>query len=68
MANKKKKATAAAAGAGTAAEPQSKGAKLKIEVLFDPSYAIRYRSNFQPFASKRDVKDKDEDLTAGENS
>jgi adenine-specific DNA-methyltransferase len=33
-------------------------------VYFDPPYGIKYGSNFQPFVSKRDVKDKDEDLTA----
>ncbi len=34
-------------------------------IYFDPPYGIRYGSNFQPFVSKRDVKDgKDEDLTA----
>ncbi len=33
-------------------------------VYIDPPYAIRYRSNFQPFVNKLDVKDgKDEDLT-----
>jgi adenine-specific DNA-methyltransferase len=34
-------------------------------VFFDPPYGITYKSNFQPFVNKRDVKDgKDEDLTA----
>jgi adenine-specific DNA-methyltransferase len=33
-------------------------------VYFDPPYGIRYGSNFQPFVNRRDVKDKDEDLTA----
>jgi adenine-specific DNA-methyltransferase len=33
-------------------------------VYIDPPYGISYRSNFQPFVNKRDVKDgKDEDLT-----
>jgi adenine-specific DNA-methyltransferase len=33
-------------------------------IYFDPPYGITYRSNFQPFVNKRDVKDgKDEDLT-----
>jgi adenine-specific DNA-methyltransferase len=33
-------------------------------VYIDPSYGIRYGSNFQPFVNRRDVKDgKDEDLT-----
>jgi len=34
-------------------------------VYIDPPYGIKYRSNFQPFTTKRDVADgdKDEDLT-----
>src|SRR5207244_13499835 len=33
-------------------------------VYIDPPYGIRYASNFQPFVTRRDVKDgKDEDLT-----
>ncbi len=33
-------------------------------IYIDPPYGIRYGSNFQPFVSKRDVKDRrDEDLT-----
>jgi len=33
-------------------------------IYFDPPYGIEYKSNFQPFIGKRDVKDrKDEDLT-----
>ncbi len=33
-------------------------------IYIDPPYGIEYRSNFQPFTNKRDVKDrKDEDLT-----
>ena len=33
-------------------------------VYIDPPYGIKYGSNFQPFVSKRDVRDgKDEDLT-----
>ena len=32
-------------------------------VYFDPPYGIKYSSNFQPFVDKRDVKDKDEDLS-----
>ncbi len=31
---------------------------------FDPPYGISYGSNFQPFVNKREVKDKDEDLSA----
>ena len=30
---------------------------------FDPPYGIKYGSNFQPFVNKRDVKNKDEDLS-----
>ncbi|MHC4559793.1 MAG: site-specific DNA-methyltransferase [Planctomycetota bacterium] len=33
-------------------------------VYIDPPYGITYKSNFQPFVNNRDVKDKDEDLTA----
>jgi adenine-specific DNA-methyltransferase len=32
-------------------------------IYFDPPYGIKYGSNFQPFVNRRDVKDKDEDLT-----
>ena len=32
-------------------------------VYFDPPYGIKYSSNFQPFVDKRDVKEKDEDLS-----
>lgn len=32
-------------------------------VYFDPPYGIKYGSNFQPFVNKKDVKDKDEDLS-----
>lgn len=32
-------------------------------IYFDPPYGIRYGSNFQPFVNKRDVKDRDEDLS-----
>ncbi len=32
-------------------------------VYIDPPYGIKYKSNFQPFVDKKDVKDKDEDLT-----
>ena len=37
----------------------------KVQVIYiDPPYGIKYGSNFQPFTSKRDVKDrKDSDLT-----
>ena len=33
-------------------------------VYFDPPYGITYGSNFQPFVRSKEVKDKDEDLTA----
>ena len=32
-------------------------------VYIDPPYGIKYGSNFQPFVDKRDVKEKDEDLS-----
>ncbi|MBR1420131.1 MAG: site-specific DNA-methyltransferase [Selenomonadaceae bacterium] len=32
-------------------------------IYFDPPYGIRFGSNFQPFVYKRDVKDRDEDLS-----
>ena len=32
-------------------------------IYFDPPYGIRFGSNFQPFTNKKDVKDKDEDLS-----
>ncbi|MBR1420528.1 MAG: site-specific DNA-methyltransferase [Selenomonadaceae bacterium] len=32
-------------------------------IYFDPPYGIRFGSNFQPFINKRDVKDRDEDLS-----
>ena len=32
-------------------------------VYIDPPYGIKYKSNFQPFVNKKDVKEKDEDLT-----
>ena len=33
-------------------------------IYFDPPYGINYSSNFQPFVNKREVKDKDSDLTS----
>ncbi len=44
---------------------QKEGMAGQVQMFyFDPPYGIRYGSNFQPFVSKRDVKDrKDEDLT-----
>ncbi|MDW8127262.1 MAG: hypothetical protein RMK44_05775 [Candidatus Bipolaricaulota bacterium] len=36
----------------------------KVQMIYmDPPYGIKYASNFQPRIDKRDVKDKDEDLT-----
>jgi adenine-specific DNA-methyltransferase len=32
-------------------------------IYFDPPYGIQFRSNFQPEVGKRDVKDKEQDLT-----
>ena len=40
------------------------GMRGKIQMIYmDPPYGIKYSSNFQPRIDKRDVKDKDEDLT-----
>lgn len=42
---------------------ESMGGKVQM-IYFDPPYGIKYGSNFQPFTSKRDVKDRsDDDLT-----
>lgn len=36
----------------------------KVQMIYiDPPYGIKYSSNFQPRLDRRDVKDKDEDLT-----
>lgn len=45
---------------------EKEGMAGKVQMIyFDPPYGIEYRSNFQPFINKREVKDgKDEDLTA----
>jgi adenine-specific DNA-methyltransferase len=45
---------------------EKEGMAGKVQMIYiDPPYGISYRSNFQPFVNKRDVKDgKDEDLTA----
>ena len=45
---------------------QKEGMGGKVQMAYiDPPYGIKYGSNFQPFISKRDVKDKsDDDLTA----
>ncbi len=43
---------------------EKEGMSDKVQmVYFDPPYGIKYGSNFQPFVNKRDVKEKDEDLT-----
>lgn len=46
-------------------EKEGLGGQIQM-VYFDPPYGIKYKSNFQPFVSKRNVADgdKDEDLTA----
>jgi len=44
-------------------EKEGMGGKVQM-VFFDPPYGIKYSSNFQPFVNKRDVKEKDDDLTA----
>ena len=44
---------------------EKEGMAGKVQCIYiDPPYGIKYGSNFQPFTNKRDVKDKDEDLTA----
>ncbi len=36
----------------------------KVQMIYmDPPYGIKFSSNFQPFVGKRDVKDRDADLT-----
>lgn len=43
---------------------EKEGMAGKVQMIYvDPPYGIRYGSNFQPFVNKRDVRDKDEDLT-----
>ena len=43
---------------------QKEGMAGKVQCVYiDPPYGIKYGSNFQPFVNKRDVKDRDEDLT-----
>ena len=44
---------------------EKEGMDGKVQmVYFDPPYGIKYGSNFQPFTNKKDVKEKDEDLTS----
>ena len=43
---------------------EKEGMAGKVQMIYiDPPYGITYGSNFQPFVNKREVKDKDEDLT-----
>src|SRR5579863_5205090 len=43
---------------------EKEGMAGKVQMVYiDPPYGIEYKSNFQPFLTSRDVKDKDEDLT-----
>lgn len=44
------------------ARRESLGGKVQM-IYMDPPYGIKYASNFQPEVGKRDVKDKDEDMT-----
>lgn len=44
-------------------EKEGMGGKVQM-IYFDPPYGISYKSNFQPFVNKKDVKEKDEDLTS----
>lgn len=44
-------------------EKEGMGGKVQM-VFFDPPYGIKYSSNFQPFTNKKDVKERDEDLTS----
>ena len=43
-------------------EKEGLGGQIQT-VFIDPPYGIRYRSNFQPFVNRKDVKERDEDLT-----
>ena len=45
---------------------EKEGLAGQVQMIYiDPPYGIEYKSNFQPFVNKRDVKDgRDEDLTA----
>jgi adenine-specific DNA-methyltransferase len=43
---------------------EKEGLKGKVQMIYmDPPYGIRFASNFQPEIGKRDVKDKEADLT-----
>jgi len=44
---------------------EKEGMSGKVQMLyFDPPYGIKYGSNFMPFINKKDVKEKDEDLSS----
>ena len=43
-------------------EKEGMGGQVQM-VYMDPPYGIRYGSNFQPFVGKRDVTDREDDLT-----
>ena len=43
---------------------EKEGMAGKVQMVYiDPPYGIRYGSNFQPFVNRRDVRERDEDLT-----
>ena len=43
---------------------EKEGMAGQVQMFYiDPPYGIKYGSNFQPFVNKREVKDKDDDLT-----
>jgi len=43
---------------------EKEGLAGQLQMIYvDPPYGIKYASNFQPFVNKRQVRDKDEDLT-----
>ena len=44
-------------------EKEGMAGKVQM-VYFDPPYGIKYGSNFMPFVNKKDVKEKDDDLSS----
>ena len=43
---------------------EKEGMAGQVQMMYvDPPYGVKYKSNFQPFVNRRDVGDKDEDLT-----
>ncbi|MBN2224884.1 MAG: site-specific DNA-methyltransferase [Deltaproteobacteria bacterium] len=43
---------------------EKEGMAGQVQMIYiDPPYGIRYGSNFQPFVNRREVKERDEDLT-----